>query len=506
METQPPTTSRNQTKGSQTIVVAALALITCIGALLRFYQLNNGLWYDEIMTLIGSVRLSINNILTQYPSNNSHPLYSVLAHLSVSVFGEQPWSLRLPAVIFGVASIPMLYRLGTDVTSRFEALLAASILTVSYHHIWFSQNARGYTALLFWVLLTTHLLLQWQRSGSNVALVAYVLAAALGAYTHLTMAFVVFSHALVCAWIIFRKDKSSDRTRDWIPPATAFVMSGLLTCLLYAPMLLDVRDFFTNSIPRKQVATPLWALREALSGLEIGFGAIGIVILCGAVFCAGLVSYYKEDRIVPFLFLLPAPVTLVLAVAMGRPIFPRFFFFLAGFGLLILVRGGAAIGSSVAKRFVGLASGPRVGMATAGLLTLGIVLFSVWSLPYGYRHPKQDYQNAVQFIQRNRQKTDRVAVVGTTAAGPIVDFLGQPWPQINGVDELRQLSADGHNVWLVYTFPIYIQASQPELWEVIQNQCEQICRFTGTVAGGDIEICRWSPTHAETQSPQDLPN
>jgi hypothetical protein len=399
----------------------------------------------------------------------------------------------------------MLYRLGTDVTSRLEALLAASILTVSYHHIWFSQNARGYTALLFWVLLTTHLLLQWRRSGSNVALVAYVLAAALGTYTHLTMAFVVFSHALVCAWMIFRKEKSNERTRDWKPPVTAFVMSGLLTCFLYAPMLFDVRDFFTNSIPRKQVATPLWALREALSGLEIGFGAIGIVLLCGAVFCAGLVSYFKEDRIIPFLFLLPAPVTLVLAVAMGRPVFPRFFFFMAGFGLLILVRGGAAIGASVGTRLISLASGPRVGMAAAGLLTLSIVLFSLRSLPYGYRHPKQDYQNAVQYILRNRQETDRVGVVGTTAAGPIVFFLGQSWPQINRVDELQQLSAGDHDVWLVYTFPLYIKASQPELWAVIQHQCEQVCRFTGTVAGGDIVICRWSPAHAKSRLLQGLP-
>jgi hypothetical protein len=269
--------------------------------------------------------------------------------------------------------------------------------------------------------------------------------------------------------------------------------------------LFDVRDFFTNSIPRKQVATPLWALREALSGLEIGFGAIGIVLLCGAVFCAGLVSYFKEDRIIPFLFLLPAPVTLVLAVAMGRPVFPRFFFFMAGFGLLILVRGGAAIGASVGTRLISLASGPRVGMATAGLLTLSIVLFSLRSLPYGYRHPKQDYQNAVQFILRNRQESDRVGVVGTTAARPIVFFLGQSWPQINRVDELQQLSAGDHDVWLVYTFPLYIKASQPELWAVIQHQCEQVCRFTGTVAGGDIVICRWSPAHAKSRLLQGLP-
>ena len=118
-------------------MLLGLMVLLLVGAVLRIYRLDSGLWFDEIRTVISSVRSPLLEIVTHYPSNNDHLLYSVLAHLSISVFGEQPWSLRLPAAVFGIASIPMLYLLGRTVTSRFDALMAAMMLTFSYHHIWF---------------------------------------------------------------------------------------------------------------------------------------------------------------------------------------------------------------------------------------------------------------------------------------------------------------------------------------------------------------------------------
>ncbi len=157
--------------------------LTVLGAVLRAIRLDAGLWYDEIVTLVIAVRLPVDRLLTEFPHNNHHPLYSLLAHLSVTFLGEHAWSLRLPAYAFGVATIPMLYRLGTTVTTRREALLAAALLCVSYHHVWFSQNARGYSLLAFFVLLSTDLLvrgLRGRETGRMPWYLGYALAAALG--------------------------------------------------------------------------------------------------------------------------------------------------------------------------------------------------------------------------------------------------------------------------------------------------------------------------------------
>src|SRR6188768_3984008 len=138
--------------GTHRAGMTVLAL-TIVALALRLVNINGGLWYDEIVTLVEFARPPLAQIVTHFPDPNNHPLYSVLAHASVSVFGEHVWSLRLPAVVFGVLGVPMLYWLGTALTSRIEALAAAALLTVSYHDVWFSQNARGYTGLLFWTML-----------------------------------------------------------------------------------------------------------------------------------------------------------------------------------------------------------------------------------------------------------------------------------------------------------------------------------------------------------------
>src|SRR5438034_884751 len=81
--------------------------------------------------------------------------FARLAHVSIAALGDQAWSLRLPATLFGVVTIPALYFLAREFAGRTEALFGCLLLTVSYHHVWFSQNARGYTLLAFLAVLST---------------------------------------------------------------------------------------------------------------------------------------------------------------------------------------------------------------------------------------------------------------------------------------------------------------------------------------------------------------
>src|SRR5262245_62020627 len=156
-----------------------VACIMLLAAVLRVVKLNSGLWLDEVTTLLDFARSPIPEIFFQYSKNN-HPLYSLLAHACLKILGEQPWSLRIPAVVFGIACIPTLYILGVQVTSKLEALLAATSLALSYHHIWFSQDARGYTGLAFWTLLSSIFLLQGLRHNRARWYIGYAVAASLG--------------------------------------------------------------------------------------------------------------------------------------------------------------------------------------------------------------------------------------------------------------------------------------------------------------------------------------
>ena len=226
-----------------------IGALTLVALALRLVGLDSGLWVDEIYSLLGSFRRPLAQIVSEFPRDNQHPLYSVLAHISLVLLGESAWTLRLPAVLFGVASVPLLYALGTRVTTRREAFLAAALLTVSYHHIWFSQNARGYSALAFFALLSTSLLLRGLERPRAGVYIGYGVAAALGAYTHLTMVFIVVGHALVITIRNLRRDTRGRRWRDGRWPWLGFALAGAFTLLCYAPVLAQVqpRDPLTDA-------------------------------------------------------------------------------------------------------------------------------------------------------------------------------------------------------------------------------------------------------------------
>ena len=200
---------------------------------------SSELWYDEIFSLVVSTRPPLIELLTTYYGDIQHPLYSVLGHASIAVLGETAATVRLPAILFGVASIPLLFLLGRAVATTHEALLSAALLAFSYHHVWFSQNARGYTALLFWTLLCTLLFYRGLEVSAWPPFLAYAVCSALGAYTHLTFVFVVASHAAaVLFWRSHRfqaRDRASAGSPCRSPPSSSPPLLSLVGC--YAPML-----------------------------------------------------------------------------------------------------------------------------------------------------------------------------------------------------------------------------------------------------------------------------
>ena len=72
-------------------------------------------------------------------------------------------------------------RLARLVYGNRAAVMTGLLLTLSWHHIWFSQNARGYTILLFGTVLATDLLLRALRDGLWRYWVGYALVIAFSA-------------------------------------------------------------------------------------------------------------------------------------------------------------------------------------------------------------------------------------------------------------------------------------------------------------------------------------
>ena len=474
----------------------ALAGITLIGAAVRSAGLDSGLWVDEIESLLTSFRNSLETIVTTYPSDNHHPLYAVLAHASCSLFGEAPWSLRLPALLFGVATVPALFAMARPLVERREALLSAAFLAVSYHHVWFSQNARGYTAIAFFTVLGIAALLRGHVTGRLRWYALYGVAAALGAYAHLTMVLVVLGHALGLA-VVLAAQGSLGNPRSLRGPAVAMGLGALLTAGLYAPMAESVFDYFLNRPSGlRGVSTPLWAVGELFRVLSLGLGAGSAVL--GAVLVAlgmvlgasGLASLSRRSPLFLGLFLGPFVVTLAGAALARGTLYPRFFFFAIGPAILIAVRGGFACTEWLAARLGRPAFGERLAVAGGA----AVLLASALSLGLNYRYPKQDFEGAMEYVLAARAPEDRVVSL-RVPSDPFRRLYRQDWPNAQNLRELDAARSPDRQTWILYTMPRYLAAGAPELAAAIRRECPDPRVFRGTIGGGDVFVCALGPRY-----------
>ena len=493
-----------------------LAALMLIAAVLRLIALDQQLWYDEMLTLVRSVRLPLGQILTTYTSQNEHLLYSVLARISFNIFGEHIWSLRLPAVLFGVAAVPALYFCARLWTTSREAWLACALLTASYHHVWFSQNARGYTGMAFWTLLTTYLFVRALREQCVRLWLWYGLAMALGLYTHLTIVFVTVGQFLAYLWILAspklpqalgigaqRTEATAIVQRPW-RPFWGFIAAGILTVLFYAPILPRVLDKTVGKSAQASVASewtnPLWLVLEALKGLAAGAGgAAGFVVLpvAGIILLAGVLSYWRQDRIAVALMVVPGVLTGGVMLMLEHNLWPRFFFFAIGFGFLLLMRGAIRTGEWAAA----VAGRGSSGLAWGTALALLMIAGSAWSVRSAWIYPKQDFVGAMQLVDAERREGEPV-LLGGLGVFPYTRYFQRDWQPVATRAEVDAARAAGKRVWLLTTFPIYLKSRHPDVWETLERDFTLVKVFRGTIGDGEVRVYRWTPPPASAAQQQ----
>jgi 4-amino-4-deoxy-L-arabinose transferase-like glycosyltransferase len=468
--------------------LAAIALIAAVAAALRLHELGNQLWFDEIDTLVNHVRLGWSRILTTYESRNQHLFYSVCARAALDLFGDTPFALRLPAAAFGVASVIASWRFALRVTGRAEALAAAALLALSYQHVWFSQNARGYTGILFFTLAGSALFLDSIAGrGSRGRTLLYGVSMALALYTHLTSLFAVAAHGLVWLALLARRRDLSWRER--LRPGAGFAYAAALTLACYAPVL---PSFFDTALEptmpgqHTQWKNPAWLALETLRGLARGLpgGSLAWGVLAGgfALFAAGVWSYARQGVAVAFALLGGAALTAAAMLSLGNNLWPRFFFFAAGFLVLVAVRGLAVAIHAVAR-------GPLARRERAAFAAIAILACAAGAS--GLRHvwsPKQDFLGALAWVRANAGARDAVATVEMTHL-PYEDLYAAGWSRIDNLSDLIELERTHERTYVVTTMPTQLAARQPEVVQRLEARYGVPARvFPGTLAGGEVSV------------------
>ncbi|MBY0279206.1 glycosyltransferase family 39 protein [Candidatus Binatia bacterium] len=478
-----------------------LSALLLLATLLRVQGLGDEPWLDEIDTHLRVSHLGLARLATTYPSQNQHVLYSLLARLSIDLLGDSPAAMRVPALLFGVLGIAATYAVGHALLSRREALAGAALLAVSEIHVWFSQNARGYTALLFFTMASTALLLRALASDRRRVWIAYGAMLALGCWVHLTMLFVVGGHAI----LVLRQRIAPSATGDAAPlrerlrePALGFAVAVVATVLLYAPIARDVLMVTSREGRSGRVAewsSAGWAMREIVARLSDSLSRPWVMVAAAACAVAGIVRCARRQRMLLELLAMPVAIGLAVVLGMGHHVWPRLFFFSSGFAALLVAAGAIALGESAALRMGAVPpTAHRAGSAVALLLAAGVAL----GLPGAYG-PKQRFGEAVALVEGLVRLGDVVVTEGR-ASFVVRRALDRKWRKLRTAGQLERVRAHARRTWLVGAFPLQLRGERPELARAIDQHFELIARFDGTLRGGEVLVWR-----SRDQSPLDPP-
>jgi len=472
-----------------------LAAILALGVALRAIGLGSSFWVDEVDTVRSVATTPLATIVTTYASENQHPLYSVAMRLSIAALGPTERAARLPALLFGVLSLWAVARLGRQVAGEATGLCAALLLAVSAHHVAFSQNARGYTGMLLFVVLATSEFLALLERPTRGGAFRYALFAALAAYTHLTAAFAFVGHAL--AWLALRlRKEGGGAARANGTTLAAMGLAAFFGALLHAPLAGDLVAAFTARATGATVqvakvepwTSPAWALRQVVESLGLSpFALAGLVLAAGLAFVGVALLWRDGKRLFVALHLAAPPIALAVLLALHRHLYPRFFFFEAGFAAIALVHGARAVGGWLSRRLPGCGErcATKWGLALVVLLAAGSAL----TLARVYAHPKQDFIGARDLVEASARPGDAKVAVGPAKLA-LPGWYAPSWSIADTPAELAALRAGAPATWLVSTLPEQLAAARPELAAAIERDFIRVAELPGSMGGGSVFVWR----------------
>jgi len=375
----------------------AIIIVTVVAAGLRLYRIDQGFWYDELFSLQNFFNAGWMKLFTEMPDPNHHPLYSVLAKISITALGEKEWTARLPAFLFGAATPPLVYLFGARSLNRSAGLIAALLLSFNMWHIYLSQDARGYSAAVFFVLFSTYFFMLLLEKITIARVAAYVLLSSTAMYFHLYTFAAPVGHLLM-AGIYLAVNRSKWKSSVFIPLAPVFAL--LLAGLIYFPMFDDMLRFARTEgqiIGTREFN--FYFIKGLFYSWASGADSFWLSLPLIIISLAGFVLGVKKRPWFVLAWVLPLLVALLVPLFTDTFVYHRFYTFLMP-GFFLVSGYGVA-------RLLHLAKAPSLSWLPVGIV---LVVFMVPAVHEYHTLGKQGLKEAAEWIEDNAPEKKALAI------------------------------------------------------------------------------------------------
>ena len=258
--------------------------MTVLGFGLRLAIFGQSLFGDELSTYWIVHDRSLGDVLSSVRSNDeiTPPLYFVLGWLTLEIGGDPEW-VRLPSLIAGTATIPLVYLLGARTLNRTAGTIAAAVMTLSPFMIYYSAEARSYALMIALLTLSTLALLLAIERRRLLWWVIYAVASCAALYSHYTCVFVLAAQVL---WVLWKH-------REALRPCILANVGVAVGFAPWIPGFISDNDSPTTKILDALQPFDLGAVSNAIENWAVGYPYIPESVLPGTVaqlmIAAGLV-------------------------------------------------------------------------------------------------------------------------------------------------------------------------------------------------------------------------
>ncbi|SDF58555.1 Dolichyl-phosphate-mannose-protein mannosyltransferase [Methanolobus vulcani] len=450
-----------------------LLFVTLLGAYLRLHALGSeSIWLDEASTFRMSNVDSISSVWANAIQDRHPPLHFLIIHF-ITLFSTSEFWIRFPSAVFGILSIPAIYLTAESLFRKREGIISAFILSISVFHIFYSQEARMYSQMMFFSLLTIYFLYRSSIENKKWLWMSFSVSSALAFYSFYYTIFVLIPIGIFYLTMQLKNSfKEKKIVISDIGNVKQFALSIIVFLVLISPLIVP---FISQSISRTS-DTPTWGMSQSFSFFSsilqqfsiagTGYYLFLLFFLIGSIFMIKNIDQRDQSLLLGLLFILPFVASFILAGKM--PFSSRYLLFILPVYFIVISRGITGVADFLFKLDTG--SSKRNETNVMNLSFVVFVLFILLVLSFSsmsmyYSNPqKNDWRSTVDYLNEVSSPGDVIVFLPGYMTQPFKYYYDSDDRIIESASNSEALininSKYDSKIWYVITWDI--SAANPE--------------------------------------------
>ena len=439
----------------------ALALALRLGAF------TQSLWHDEILTA-RCARVPWNAFFNEMAAHNASrpPLYYLLCFALVRLL-PMDWSCRIPALFFGLASMPVFWLLARRFLDRATAWAATFLFAISPIAVTYAKEGREYSLLLLGALLGLYGLCLALDEDRPMGWVLCFIGTALSLQASFMGFLCVASQSLFLTGCVV--ESIMRERRNWkraLVRLAAYGACVVLGILLLVPWHSIIVTFVTagegvlGSRPSGAAAVQFGPAFLFAQFTKFGWGTGRGFWVCAALFATGCVwTALRRPRalwlLVAYVVGSLAPVFAYLHFSRMQDFESRYIIFILPALLIVEAQGllGLAFLALYPLRNRFQWARCETSFVTAAIMCGVAACAFLPAISGMFIETKENWRDTCAFIARHKQTGD-IVIVQPPWAQYVMEFYGQGLPPMVSLDknvtrEVRDICAAHPRVWFV---------------------------------------------------------